>query len=595
MAGKGRKLPPFQLLGLLYNRVMDPIRTGIRFTQTIRNVARLREIVTIFARHGFAEFVAHGGVTAYLPDFVLPAGKKSLKQEMTEESGRDWGQIIGARLRLCFEELGPAFIKFGQLLCSREDIFDEGFIGEMRLLRDQVKAIPFSDVRSSVEEALEKPIDEVFASIDEKPLGTASIGVVYKACLRNGDEVILKVRRPGIERTMETDFSIIMLLAKQAERISEEVRFLGVTRMVRDFAATLQNELNFNVEALNCDRLRQNCAKHDADGTFYIPKVYRELTRENILVGEFLNGIKFSDHKAMESKRDIVLPLLDKGVEVFVKTFLADGFFHADLHGGNLFLLSDDRRIGVVDFGLVGSLGKRGRQSFIAIVYSLVTHNYENLVYEFLDVAEYDNPPDMDVVVSDVRAALSPYVGLTIQQTNYSEMFRSILETLKKHQIFLPREWFVVFRALMTLDGVGKALDYDLDVFALLQKDIGALVKQSISREELMEEGFWAGRDIISMLRLLPRHAKWFLRSMSRGGYAFELRHLGVEESVSKLTASMEFLGFSFLAGIFTFSGAFLLDTSIIPDIRSIPTIVWVFWSLGLVCLGRAWLSTRRT
>tara|TARA_R110000868_G_scaffold55424_11_gene172404 strand:+ start:6615 stop:8339 length:1725 start_codon:yes stop_codon:yes gene_type:complete len=574
---------------------MDPIRTGIRFGQTIRNVARLREIVTIFARHGFAEFVAHGGVLSYLPDFVLPAARKTIKQEMKEEGEREWGQIIGSRLRLCFEELGPAFIKFGQLLCSREDIFDEGFISEMRLLRDQVKPINFSEVKSSVEEALEQPVSSVFSNVDEKPIGTASIGVVYKAKLLDGDEVILKVRRPGIERTMQTDFSIILFLTTQAERISEEIKFLGVTRMVNDFASSLQNELNFNVEALNCDRLKQNCAKHDPDGAFYMPKVYRDLTRENILVAEFLKGIKFSDHKAMEKEKANVLPLLDKGVAVFIKTFLADGFFHADLHGGNLFFMSQDNRIGVVDFGLVGSLGKKGRQSFIAIVYSLVSHNYENLVYEFLDVAEYDNPPDMDVLVGDVRSALSPYIGLTIQQTNYSEVFQLILHTLKKHRVYLPREWFVVFRALMTLDGVGKALDYDLDVFALLQKDIGALVKQSLSKEELMEEGFWAGRDLISMLRLLPRHAKWFLRSLSRGGYAFELKHVGVDEAVSKLTSAMEFLGFSFLAGVFSFSGAFLLNTSTVPNLQAIPPIVWIFWFLAVSCLARAWISTRRT
>ncbi len=574
---------------------MDPIRTGIRFGKTIRNVSRLREIVTIFARHGFAEFVAHGGVLTYLPDFVLPSGKKTIKQEMKEQGEKDWGQIIGSRLRLCFEELGPAFIKFGQLLCSREDIFDEGFISEMRLLRDQVKSINFSDLKESVQDSLDKPLDEIFSQIDDKPIGTASIGVVYKAKLVSGEDVILKVRRPGIERTMQTDFSIILFLTQQAERISEEIRFLGVTRMVNDFASSLQNELNFNVEALNCDRLKQNCAKHDPNEAFYIPKVYRDLTRENLLVAEFLNGIKFSNHDEMNKQRDKVLPLLDKGVEVFIKTFLADGFFHADLHGGNLFYLNEANKIGVVDFGLVGSLGKKGRQSFIAIVYSLVTHNYENLVYEFLDVAEYDDPPDMDTLVGDVRSVLTPYVGLTIQQTNYSEVFQLILHTLKKHRIYLPREWFVVFRALMTLDGVGQALDYDLDVFALLEKDIGSLVKQSISKEELMEEAFWAGRDMIGMLRLLPRHAKWFLRSFAKGGYAFELKHVGVDESVSKLTASMEFLGFSFLSGIFTFSGAFLLDTSRIPSIHAIPPIVWVFWLLGLSCLARAWMSTRRT
>lgn len=576
---------------------MDLIRAGLGLSKTIRNVGRLQEIVLVFARHGFDEFITNN-VTTKIPNFVLPKSKKRITEELANKSEKDWNQVLGFRLRKCFEELGPAFIKFGQLLSSREDLFHPSFLEEMRMLRDKVKPVPLADVLPSMEKSLGKKINQVFSYVDPNAIGTASIGVVYRAILLDETPVVIKVRRPGIEKEIETDFSILLFLAAQAERVSSELRYLGVTRVLNDFAFTLQRELNFNIEALNCERLKKNLEKHDEKKLYYIPKVFKEFSTENILVIEELKGIPFSSSELILEKKDEIIPKMEYGVQLFLKTFLKDGFFHADLHGGNFFYLLDganDGRIGLIDFGLMGSLSKNGRHHFIAIVYALLTYNYENLVYEFLDVAEYDTIPDIDGLIRDVRDGLSPFVGLSVKQTNFSDLLTVVLSTLKKHQIYLPREWYIIFRALITIDGVGKDLGIDLNIFGILEGDITEIVQSTFNKEELLEEAAWAARDLTSSLRVLPRHIRWFLRDFAKKGYAIEVKNTGYEKELSSLVGALIFLGFSLIAAVFVFSGIFIIGIKEIHTWSDIPTLSWILWSFGLLLFSSGIGSLKRS
>ena len=572
---------------------MDLIRAGLGLSKTIRNVGRLREIVLVFARHGFDEFITNN-VTAKIPNFVLPKSKKRITEELANSSEKDWNQVLGFRLRKCFEELGPAFIKFGQLLSTRDDLFHPLFVEEMQMLRDKVKPIPLADVLPSIEKSLGKKINQVFSSIDSNAIGTASIGVVYRAILLDGTPVVIKVRRPGIEKEIETDFSILMFLSNQAERVSLELRYLGLSRILKDFAYTLQRELDFKVEALNCERLKKNLEKHDEKKLYYIPKVFKEISTENILIIEELKGIPFSSSEIIMGKKDEIVPKMEYGIQLFLKTFLKDGFFHADLHGGNFFYLNDGR-IGLIDFGLMGSLSKNGRHHFIAIVYALINYNYENLVYEFLDVAEYETIPDIDGLIRDVRDGLSPFVGLSVKQTNFSDLLSVVLGTLKKHQIFLPREWYIIFRALITIDGVGKDLGIDLNIFGILEGDINEIVKSTFNKEELLEEAAWAARDLTSSFRVLPRHVRWFLRDFAKKGYAIEVKNTGYEKEFSSLIGAMTFLGFSLISGILIYSGVSVIGIREIHLWSDIPTLSWILWSLGLLLFSSGVGSLKRS
>ncbi len=565
---------------------MGLIKTGLELSKTIRNVSRLQEIVLVFAKNGFAEFISRGVISS-IPSFVLPKSGISIKSELKKTGRLDRGQILGYRLRLCFEELGPAFIKFGQLLASREDLFDPSFIKEMKMLRDKVRPVAFTQVRRNVEKNLGKKIEEIFLHVEEKPIGTASVGVVYKGKLKNGDKVVLKVRRPGIEKEIKTDFFLLKFVANQAEKISEEVKFLGVSRIINDFTFALFNELNFNIETLNAKRFSEVLKKHDSENYFYIPKFYNDFSRENLLVMEYLEGIPFSNTQELGPHKEILQLKLNQGLKTFIRTFLLEGHFHADLHGGNFFFLAN-QQIGLIDFGLMGTLSRRGRKSFIAIVYAMLTFNYENLVFEFLDIAEYERIPDIDTLTIDVKEALSPFIGLTAQQANFSMIIKSVIKTLKKHQIFLPREWYSFFRGLATLDGVGRSIGIDFDIYATLEEDIHQIVKDSFSKDEIIEEGIWAAKDLATFSRSVPRHFKWFLKEWSRKGYAHEILLRGHQRPLKQINNSLIFLGFCLLTSVFIICGSVFISPSEIKSFQDISNLTWFFWILGTILFTRS-------
>lgn len=571
---------------------MGLITTSFKISKTIRNISRLREIATVFAKNGLDEFVSQN-VLNIIPNFVFP--KKSEEVKKLSEHDNSWGDVMGYRLKLCFEELGPAFVKFGQLLSTREDIFDEDFIKHMQLLRDQVKPLPFSKVKSEVEKSLGRKVEEVFKEIEDKPIGTASIGLVYRAKLISGEKVVLKVKRPNIDRLIETDLSILIFLATQAERATDDIKFLGFSNVLEDFSYSLQSELNFNVEALNCQKLKKVIAKYDDNEIFYLPKIYNDYTSQDLLVMELIEGISFSDSVEIKKHLTRLEPKIDESLSIFMRCFLNEGFFHADLHGGNFFFLENDQ-IALIDFGLVGSLSKTGRQNFIAIIYAILTQNFENLVYEFLDVALYKDVPDVDKLIVDIKNAIGPQIGLTIQQTNFSLIIRSIVTTLREHHIFLPREWFVVFRALITLDGVGKSLDLDFDIFGLLEGDINDIIQESFSTDSFIEDGMWIAKDLLGASRVIPRHFKWFLKEFSKNNYAFKVRHKGIWKPISSVASSVRLLSFYILGGILFFAGKSFVSQHYLTnrDLLDYPTVTLVLWAASLFAIGYGSIRHRK-
>lgn len=563
---------------------MDIIKTGIGISKTIKNVSRFREILTVLSRHGFSELIVKSGLDKIIPGFVLPSRVSELKnEELTKE---EWWQIFGQQLRLSFEELGPSFIKLGQLMATREDLLEPALIKELKLLQNKVRGIPFEVAKKVIEDNLGKSINEIFSSIDENPIGTASIGVVYKAQLHDGQKVVLKVRRPNITRLILTDFEILFFIIQQLEKVSGEIKFLGMSKMISDFFKSTQNELNFQVEAQNCERLRKNLELIDKDGFLVVPKVYREYSTQEVLVLEFLDGRPFNEFKSMEEMGPDMAEKLEKSIELFTHTLLADGFFHADLHGGNFFVLHD-RRIGIIDFGLMGTLSKKNRANLIAILYAVVTYNFDNLVYEFLDVAEYETVPDHEELIRDIKDSISPYIGLSVKETNMTELVRNLIRTLSKHELYLPREWFIIFRALMTLDGVGKSIGMDINIFKVLEKDLPVLVQELLSQKNAQEELMWVAKDVITSLRIIPKHLKWFLKESAKNNYSAEVRVRDFDKFSKGLNRSFYILGLSLLASIFVLSGTLFVMNVQVLKISDIPVLSWVFWGVAIYLMGR--------
>lgn len=563
---------------------MDIIKTGLGISKTIKNVSRFREILNVLSRHGFSELIVKSGLDKVIPGFVLPARVSELKRE--DLSQEEWWQVFGEQLRRSFEELGPSFIKLGQLLSTREDILDPALIKELKLLQNQVKGIPFEVAKEVIEQNLGKKISEVFLEIDDKPIGTASIGVVYQARLKDGQKVVVKVRRPHIRKLILTDFEILIFIVQQLEKVSSEIKLLGLSKMISEFFKSTQAELNFMNEAQNCERLKKNLELIDKDGYLVVPKVYREFTTQEVLVLEFLDGKPFNQFHSIAEIGEDMVQKLEKSVQLFTHTLLADGFFHADLHGGNFFVLNN-RRIGIIDFGLMGTLSKRNRANLIAILYAVVTYNFDNLVYEFLDVAEYETIPDHEELIRDIKDAISPYIGLSVKETNMTELVRSLIRTLSKHELYLPREWFIIFRALMTLDGVGKSIGYDINIFQVLEKDLPGLVKEMLSQKNAQEELMWVAKDVLTSLRIVPKHLKWFLKESSKNNYSLEIRIRDLDELTRNISRSLFILGQALLTCMCLLIGAIFIRNIHVKSLYDIPPLTWIFWSAAAYLLVR--------
>lgn len=563
---------------------MDLIKTGIGISKTIKNVSRFREILTVLSRHGFSELIVKSGLDKVIPGFVLPARVSELKNESLTND--EWWQVFGSQLRKSFEELGPSFIKLGQLMATREDILEPALIKELKILQNQVKGIPFPIAKEVIESNLGKKLEEVFKQIDEKPIGTASIGVVYKAELHSGQKVVVKVRRPGIAKLILTDFEILIFIVQKLEKVSSDFRFLGLSMMISDFFKSTQHELNFMVEAQNCERLKRNLESIDKEGHLVVPNVFKEHSTSEVLVLEFLDGRPFNEFSSLEDIGLDMVDKLEKSIGMFTHTLLADGFFHADLHGGNFFVLND-RRIGIIDFGLMGTLSKKNRANLIAILYAIITHNYDNLVYEFLDVAEYESVPDHEELIRDIKDAISPYIGLSVKETNMSELVRNLIRTLSKHQLYLPREWFIIFRALMTLDGVGKSIGYDINIFKVLEKDLPVMVTELLTQKNAQEELMWVAKDIISSLRIVPKHLKWFLKETSRNNYSVEIRVKDLDDLSRSVNRAFYVLGLCLLASVFILCGALFVRNINVVSIYDVPMLSWIFWAFATYLMVR--------
>lgn len=564
---------------------MDLVRTSIGIGKTIRNVARLREILSVFARNGLDEFIIQTGLHQKIPGFVLP--KKRIEKALSEiHDEADLWNSIAYRLRKSFEELGPGFIKLGQLISTREDLFPPSFIDELKLLQNKVEGISFESAKAVIEKNLEKKIEDVFIEFNHEPIGRASIGVVYKAKLHDGSDVVVKVKRPGIDSVIRNDFEVLRFLVAQLEKISTDIKYLGVSRALYDFERSILLELNFNIEAQNCLKLKENIKRVDEDQVLVIPGIYEEYSSEEMLVMDLIKGRPFNELSADEVS-ETLKKNLDKSVHLFLHTLLADGFFHADLHGGNFFLLENDQ-IGIIDFGLMGVLSKKNRASLVAILYAMMSNNYENLVYEFLEVADYDEIPNEDKLIQDIRDCLQPFIGLSVQQTNVAELISAVVKTLSSHQLYLPREWFIIFRALMTLDGVGKSIGIDLNIFEVIDGDLSGIMDEVLSQKALKEEVIWLGRDVLNSLRTIPRHMRWFTKDFSREGYHFKHQIEQLDKVEVSIQKSFYFLGLNILCGVFVFAGLFFISDPANISIELIPNISWFFWMLALAMFVRA-------
>lgn len=526
---------------------MQWLRRSRQLGLAVKNSRRFREILGVFAKHGFTDVAVRMDLERFIPS-RWSSGLEEASDRPTEE-----------RLRLAFERLGPTFIKLGQVLAARPDLIPENYVEELKKLQDDVKTLPFETIREVVEKELGKPLSEAFTSFEEEPIAAASIAQVHGAVLLTGEKVVLKIQRPGISAIINQDVALLEFLAKLLEKYVPESRIFAPAVIVEEFFRTLKLELDFNIEANNIARISENL-KEFTD--VRVPLVYREYSTKRILTLERFFGTPMTNLEEVKRKGFDLKHLNEVGARAFFKTVVKDGVFHGDLHGGNIFVL-EDGKLGLIDFGIVGRLSRKSRQQLSSMVLAIMTEDFEALCYQYAELGSAGPTVDFDGFQRGVRNALSPYLGLRAKDINSGQILIEATKIATQYQIRVPGEWMIVFRALFTVEGLGRSLDPDFDMMVLGKELMTDLVKDQYSAANFTKDAAWVAKDVMALANMLPRQIRWMLRKWNSDGYAFEIKSPQLEALGETLEKNNKKLSLSVLAGGFAIAGAISLQS---PD-----------------------------
>jgi ubiquinone biosynthesis protein len=445
------------------------------------------------------------------------------------------------------EELGPTFVKFGQILSTRPDVLPLPFIAELSKLVDSVSPEPWETIHALLTRELGQEPESLFTSIDPKPIASASLSQVHAAVLPGGQEVVIKVQRPNISAVIDTDLEILSSLAASAQTSSlgKVYDFIGIAD---DFSFTLRNELDFQREGRNADRLRESFAheKH----LLYIPKVYWQLSTRQVLVMERIHGIKINDIPALDAAGYDRHKVALHSASATVKQVLEDGFFHADPHSGNYLILPEEV-IGLVDFGKVGYLRDKDRLDLIRLYIVAIEMDIDGMIDQLVSLGAVREDVDRNRLAYDLSRFLNKYHGVPIKYVRARELIDEITAITFRHHLRLPATWWLVGQTIAMLEGIGLQLDPDFDVFKAAEPHVQRLMKDLFIphgdwvRTVLMESANWG-----ELLHRLPRAGNRMLERMERNE-PFRMEIKDLDRILSRIDRLVTRLALSLLVAAF--------------------------------------------
>jgi len=450
----------------------------VSIVSAFRDLARIREVSSVLVRHGFGEVVQRLG---------LGVGGAKRAPDGPADSSKGTRVSVPVRIRQVLEELGPSFIKLGQLASTRADLLPPELIVELRKLQDSVLLLPFEQVRAQVERSLGASIEEIYSSFDEVPLAAASIAQVHRARLvtdTGEHDVVAKVQRPGISSTIASDLDILHTLAALLERAIPETRLYSPVGLVQQFDQAITAELDFAAEADNAVRFAQNFAEHPQ---IHFPKIYRSASSKQVVTMEYLDGVKF-DAAIANGHSGQALARLAFGA--MVKQIYEDGFFHADPHPGNALVLGtpDAPVLALFDLGMVGRLSPRMRDLTIDVITSALRRDYDGIARALYEIGTPSKKIDMDAYRAEVGRLGDRYLGKQLRDTEMSALIRDLVRASTKYGIEIPTDFVLMGKALMTIEGVGKEIDPEFDVYEEARPLFTELLKKRYSPERMGNE-----------------------------------------------------------------------------------------------------------
>ncbi len=445
---------------------------------------------------------------------------------------------LPTRIKLSFEELGPTFVKFGQLLATRPDLIPQDYIDEMSLLHDQVNPLDFSVIEQVLSDDLGPDWKKHFLHLESTPLGAASIAQVHRAILADGKKVVIKVQRPGIVQVINDDLNVLYFIAELLDKYIPEIRPFNPVGMVDEYFKTLELETNFVVEANNIRKFKE-LFKNEPN--IKIPTAYMQLTTERILIMDELDGKPLSNEGALTQPGVNPEEIIKIGLRAYLKMVFIDGFFHGDLHAGNFFVYPNNG-VGLIDFGVVGRLNTKTQSAIVNMLIALSKEDYTRLAYEYVDLAPFSDDVNVDIFAKELQALISPYYGLTLKHMNVGKILMSSSSVAAQHGLMVPTELMMFFKSIVSIEGLGQRIIPDFDFLQHTLIMVGEVAQSQLQPTKLMDEASLIFRESRGFFSALPRQLGLMLRRVNSPDYKTKVHIEGIEELRRSIEISFNLL-----------------------------------------------------
>ena len=540
------------------------------FKNTISNLTRIRQVAEVLLRYGFEDVVT----TTPLRRLVSQARRLSWQRADRQvfETTR-W-----ERVRLIIEELGPTFIKLAQAMSNRADLLPQALIDEFEKLQSNVPPFETALARQIIEEELGRPISEVFSEFDDVTLGSASIGQVHRARLLSGEEVVVKVQRPGVRDKVRSDLALLHELVRLTAGFLQKQGLANPQDVVDAFERSMSKELDYTAEARSMEQFRKLYADYT---TFYIPKPFRELSTARILVIEFVSGCKITDKPQLLAWGLSPETVAETGMDIYLTQIFEFGIFHADPHPGNV-LVRPDGTIVLIDFGMVGRLTKQQKYAFAGVFIGMARQDARSMALNFRRLALTAEIPDMRAFESDLSQLIEDFATLDVKEMSMSDLADALQTVIYNYKLQVPGAVFLILRALVILEGIGKVLHPNFNTFEFVRPYGAKIVKEQYSRANLLSEAEYTGTQLLALLQTLPADVRQIVRKISKGELRVKVELSGYQTLLRKADqlVSRTILALLSVGGLL-FSGLTLLGrySPEMPYRRGIPEITW--WSLA--------------
>jgi len=535
--------------------------------QIYRHVNRWREILSVLSKYGLA-----GWLSRYEFEFAKDLFKDRDGHALARQSRE-------SRIRMALTELGPTFIKLGQVLSTRPDLVGVALADELTKLQADVPADPPQEVRTTIEQELGRPVEMLFDEFQDEPLASASIGQVHAACLHDGRRVVVKVLHTGIVQRVEVDLEIMMGLAQLAEKLPELANFRPHA-IVAEFQRVLSRELEFSREQRNIQEFRR---VYQDDETVRIPEVYPELSTERVLTMEMLIGIKLADHAQLAAMGCDLREVARRGADLYLRMIFEEGFYHADPHPGNV-LVMPGNVIGLLDFGMVGRIDEQLREDIEEMFLALTSGDATHLTTVIVRVGTPPLGLDFASLTIDVTDFVSHYANLPVDKLELGMMLNELTEIIRRYQIMLPARVAMLLKVFVMLEGTARLLDPHFSLLEVMKPHQRKMLMRRLSPKRQLKKVRRLYSELQHLAEVLPRRLLDLLQQVETGKFDVHLDHRGLEPSVNRLVAGM-------LASALFLGSSLLLSRQVLPIwgvsvpglagcIASVMMGLRVFWAI---------------